>query len=339
MATIKEIADLAGVSRGTVDRVLNKRGAVKPETADKIMEIARALDYKPNLAGIYLAAQKKKLKIGVVMFGVGNSFFDEVIQGVNSRIEELAGYNCSVIIKRVSSSVEDQLEAMEELEQEDISGLALSPYNDPRILAKINDLSERHIPVVTFNTDIEHSKRIAYVGSNYLHSGETAAGLMRLITSGRVYTGIITGSENVLCHTQRIAGFSQCIAKNYPHISIVDTIINNDDEFESYDLTLKLLTEHPEINALFFAAGGVYGGCRAVLSLHREKNIKIITFDGVDTTRDLITKDVISATICQQPKIQGSKPLDILFAYLTAGELPKKELNFVAVDIRIKENI
>ena len=51
MATIKEIAALAGVSRGTVDRVLNHRGDVNPQTEEKIMKIVRALDYKPNKAG------------------------------------------------------------------------------------------------------------------------------------------------------------------------------------------------------------------------------------------------------------------------------------------------
>ena len=50
-------------------------------------------------------------------------------------------------------------------------------------------------------------------------------------------------------------------------------------------------------------------------------------------------KGVIAATICQQPRIQGSKPLTLLFAYLTTGELPEKEYNYVAVDIRIRENI
>ena len=55
MATIKEIAALAGVSRGTVDRVLNDRGAVNPETAEKIRKIAKELDYKPNRAGLVLS--------------------------------------------------------------------------------------------------------------------------------------------------------------------------------------------------------------------------------------------------------------------------------------------
>lgn len=59
MATIKEIATLAGVSRGTVDRVLNHRGDVNPQTEKKILQIIRDLDYKPNKAGIVLAAQKK----------------------------------------------------------------------------------------------------------------------------------------------------------------------------------------------------------------------------------------------------------------------------------------
>lgn len=62
MTTIKDIADLAGVSRGTVDRVLNNRGAVHPKTAEKIMEIVRALDYRPNKAGLALAAQKKGIR-------------------------------------------------------------------------------------------------------------------------------------------------------------------------------------------------------------------------------------------------------------------------------------
>lgn len=68
MATIKEIAALAGVSRGTVDRVLNHRGSVNPATAERIEKIARELDYKPNVAGLVLAAQKKKLKLGVILF-------------------------------------------------------------------------------------------------------------------------------------------------------------------------------------------------------------------------------------------------------------------------------
>ena len=66
MATIKEIAELAGVSRGTVDRVLNNRGEVNAETAARVKEIVKALDYRPNKAGLALAVRKKKYKIGLI---------------------------------------------------------------------------------------------------------------------------------------------------------------------------------------------------------------------------------------------------------------------------------
>ena len=53
----------------------------------------------------------------------------------------------------------------------------------------------------------------------------------------------------------------------------------------------------------------------------------------------MMKQGVISASICQQPKIQGTLPLHILFDYLTTGELPEKEINYTNVDIRILENL
>jgi len=339
MATIKEIAALAGVSRGTVDRVLNNRGSVNPTTADKIKKIAKALDYKPNRAGLVLAAQKKKLKLGVILFSLENPFFEDVLAGVEEKTQELAGYNCLVIIRLITSGVTKQLAAIDELVCQEVNGIALAPYNDDRIRRRINRLYESGIPVVTLNTDIENSKRIAYVGSHYRKSGETAAGLMRLSTHGEVHIGILTGSANILCHTERIAGFRDSLKLYGGAFHIVDIVENHDDEFESYEKTTKLLCDHPEINALFFAAGGVYGGCRSVCALERQEQIRIIAFDKVPTTRELVENGVIAATICQQPKVQGSKPLSLLFSYLTTGELPAKEFYYVAADIRIKENI
>ena len=287
MATIKEIARLAGVSRGTVDRVLNGRGSVKPQTAGKVLEIARALDYRPNRAGLVLAAQKRNLKIGVILFDAGNPFFDEVMKGVEQKTRELEGYNCTVLVSRVGFDAAGQLQAMERMAAQDVNGIILSPCNDPLICAAINDLSERGIPVITTNTDIRHSRRLAYVGCDFYRSGETAAGLMHLIGGSGIRAGIVSGSSRVLCHTDRIAGFRDRIADHYPEIEILEVIENSDDEIESYDGTLDLLKRRPEINALYFAAGGVYGGCRAVLAAGR-RDITVISCDKVPTTRDML---------------------------------------------------
>lgn len=338
MATIKEIAALSGVSRGTVDRVLNHRGSVNPETAARVKEIAEKLNYQPNKAGLVLAAQKKNLKIGVILFQDTNPFFQEVLKGIYEKADELSGYNCQVFVRQVSFDEKCQREAMEYLLNEGIHGLVLSPYNAPAIAQEIDRLSDMGIPVITTNTDIA-SKRIAYVGSNYFLSGQTAAGLLGRMTFGEVSVGIVTGSPHILCHTERIAGFVETIGRDYPAVQIVDTVENHDDDVESYEKVRELLSRYPQINALFFAAAGVYGGCKAVLSLGLSGKIKIFTYDNVKTTKEFVKNGVITATICQQPFIQGYRPLDLLSKYLLEGIAPEKEFHYVDIDIRIKENI
>lgn len=336
MTTIKDIADLAGVSRGTVDRVLNNRGAVSPQTADKIMEIVRALDYRPNKAGIALAAQKKKYKIGVILFSKHNPFFDEVMEGVRAKAAELQDYGFTTITRRVEFDAEAQLLAIEELRSEGIHGLMLAPYNHMCVREKIDELVGQQIPVVTVNTDIDGSRRMAYVGSDYFQGGCIAAGLLSLMTEGEVNLGIITGSSNVLCHTERIRGLKHTLQSSYPHIRVAQILENHDDEFKSYTLTKELLLGHPDINALFFSAAGVHGGCRAVEESGRRP--RIITFDEVPTTLEMLKKGIISATISQQPYRQGARSLDLLFEYLTSGTAPQKEAYLVEHSIKIREN-
>lgn len=337
MTTIRDIAELAGVSRGTVDRVLNNRGSVNEKTAEKVRAIAEALDYHPNRAGMALAAQKKKYKIGVILFSESNPYFDQVMEGVRAKAAELAEYGIATSARRVEFDTEAQLAAIRELREEGIHGLMLAPYNDPRIREEIDRLSEAGIPAVTVNTDIEGSRRIAYVGSDYYAGGRVAAGLLSLMTEGEVPLGVITGSPHVLCHTERVRGLRETLAVSCPRIRIANIRENHDDEITSYNETRSLLREHPEIRALFFAAAGVAGGCRAAEESGRP--LKIVTFDEVPSTVALLKRGVISATISQQPRRQGARSLEILFDALTTGELPEAPEQFVEHAIRIRENI
>lgn len=339
MATIKEIAELAGVSRGTVDRVLNHRGSVNEKTAQKVNEIARALNYTPNLAGITLAAQKKKLKLGVILCPSTNLFFADILENVELKARELSTLNCSVAVRQVAFNEQMQLKTIDALVSEGIHGLAISPVHTPALNNKVSELYDMGIPVITFNTDLPDSKRLAYVGSDYFNAGETAAGLMRLMTYGETNLGIITGSPDVLCHTERIAGFSKSISESTPRVKIIDTVYCYDDEIESYEITKKLLTDHPQINALLFTAGGFYGGCRAVKSLGLLGKLSIIMFDALPFHSYLLEDGTVLASICQHPEIQGSKPLELLFNYLVTGIPPEKEYLYTDNDIRIRENV
>lgn len=339
MATMKEIAELAGVSRGTVDRVLNHRGAVNEETRKKVLEIAELLKYEPNLAGKALAAQKKKYKIGVLLFGIEHPFFDEVMDGLLAKASELSIYGCTIIEKRISFSLEEQLRAIDELCEQDIQGLILSPYNAPAIKDKIDALYEQGIPCVTINTDFPQSKRIAYVGSDFHKCGRTAAQLLSLFTASHAKIGIITGSHNVLCHEERIAGFEEWITQNASNMEVISISENEDDDYKSYDLVTKLLEEHPDLTALYFTAAGVYGGCRAIINAGYQEKLHVLAFDALPSTIEMLKEGVVTAVLTQQPDVQGAISLSLLFEYLLSNHFPEQIYNYMDLSIKITENL
>ena len=341
LPTIKEIAQIAGVSRGTVDRVLNNRGSVNLETAERILNIANALNYTPNLAGKRLAIAKKQLRFGYVLFDTEtNPFFKDVVSGIEERRESFVNYGIRVDIRQTEmSSPESQISAIEDLESGGLDGLAIIAINHPLVVDKLKDLSSKGVPIVTANSDIPDCGRIAYVGSDDYKSGQTAGGLMRLISPGDTSIGIIIGSPWVLCDEKRVTGYKSRIQEESSRFRVVETIVNHSDEIESYAKTRDFLERYPEVNALYLSAAGVSGACRAVSDLGRKGKIKVISHDTIPSTCSLIEDGSIVATIEQQPFIQGAKPLDILLDYLGMGIPPEKEIFHTKIEIKILENL
>lgn len=342
MSTIKEIARLAGVSRGTVDRVLNDRGGVNPRTAKKIHEIARALDYSPNKLGKRLAVRKKQLTFGCVLFGEKqeNPYFAAVVAAMNQRSAQLAEYGITVEI--CFSAIGDAaslIRRIDQLVEGGAHGLVITPVEHETVMRKIEQLREADIPVVTIDSDLSPSKRLAYVGSNSYAGGQTAGNLMALFTAGTAKAGILLGSRSVKNHTQRVEGFRDYLRQNQLDMEICTVLENHDDDDESYRLTKTMLLEFPDMNALFLAAAGVEGACKAVLEARREKPLHMISFDTAPFTCEMLRKGVISATIGQQPEVQGKKALDILLDYLGMDIAPQEQCYYTKTEIFIKANL
>ena len=262
---------------------------------------------------------------------------ENFVDMMNAKAKELSAYNFTVLIRQVPFDETEQFNTMEALLAEGINGLVIAPFNSLYIAAEIDRLTEMNIPVITVNTDIL-SRRIAYVGSNYRLSGQTAAGLVSLMTFGEIHIGIVTGSSHVLCHSDRIEGFTSTLSEKGERIHIVETIENHDDDNESYEKVKEMLASHPEINVLYFAAGGVAGGCRAAVESGRIDAMRIFTYDCVPSTKKLLDDGIITATICQQPYKQGYLPVELLSRYLIEG-ISCEEFHYTDIDIRIKENL
>lgn len=342
MATMKQIAQIAGVSRGTVDRVLNNRGAVNPETARKIWDIAKSLQYTPNRAALSLAARKRNISLTYVMFDPkSNVFFSQVEQGVRAKAAQLAESGVTVHIRfadyRNPLTVAEQLDAAV---ADGTAGIVVAGLNLPEIQQKLREITAAGIPVVVVNSEIPDCGQLAYLGHDSFLAGRTAGGIVRLIHRDAIRTGIILGSRNSSCHAERVAGFRSVLEELGIPWEITFTDVNGDDEFDSFSAVKEQLQSHPDTNTLFMATGsGVFGACRAVESLNLPEPPAIVCYDCPTGTRQMLEKGLVSATICQQPERQGAEPLDILFNFIALDIAPEKEKIFTDIQIVIRENL
>ncbi len=339
--TIKRIAELAGVSRGTADRVLNGRGGASKETTEKVLQIAQSLDYKPNVAAKALAMKRySKKKIGVILNAQSNPFYDDVIEGVHEQAKLIADLGFEVVVKTAKGyDVQQQSGLIGQFMEDQICGLAISPINDIEIANKINELANSGIPVVTVNTDIEKSKRLAYVGSNYEKGGRIAAGLFGMTCGQTEKIGIVTGSLKVLGHNLRIKGFKSCINQDFPRISIADIYECNDNDALAYQVTKEMLLKDQDMTGVFFTAAGTKGGLEAVRTVCPHKKLKVVTFDFVQTIKENLLNDTIMATICQEPYQQGFLSIKVLYEYIMSGILPESEYIITDTFVKTKYNL
>lgn len=338
--TIRDIANAAGVSRGTVDRVLNNRGGVKPELERRIRKLIRELDYSPNRAGKVLAALKKPMKIGCLLPGVGNPFFDSMIRGFRQAERELSDFGISLEITLVKGFDPDEhVRALKELAEKNISALCAATVDVPQVRAAVNDVIASGIPVAAVNSDLSGTGRLFYVGCNYPESGRTAAGIFHLAHRGAMELLIVTGSLNMQGHSQRIQAFREELSSLADDFHVARIIETGDDAEVAYRKTSEALKDAPAINGVYITSGGTDGVCRAVCEAGLAGKIPVVCFDDIPATRQFLRKGVITATICQEPFQQGYRSVRMLFDYLMNGRTPFESLNFTNTVIKIKENI
>ena len=338
--TIKDIADAAGVSRGTVDRVLNNRGGVKPELEHRIRELIRELDYRPNRAGKVLAALKKPMKIGCLLPGVGNPFFDSIIRGFRQAERELSDFGISLEITLVKGFDPDvHAWALKELAGKNISALCAATVDVPQVREAVNTVIASGIPVAAVNSDLSGTGRLFYVGCNYPESGRTAAGIFHLARRGGMEVLVVTGSLNMQGHSQRIRAFREELAALADDCRVARIIEAGDDAEVAYRKTRAALAADQGINGVYITSGGTDGACRAVCEAGLAGKIPVVCFDDVPATRRFLREGVVTATICQEPFQQGYRSVRMLFDYLMNGRAPDESFNYTNTVIKIRQNL
>ena len=311
--TIQQIADKAGVSRGTVDRALNHRGRIAPEVAERIQGIADQMGYVTKTK----RKDKEKeiiAKIGVVTQLAHASFMLEINRGIREAREELKERGIQVLVKEVASvDAKEQLCAIEELIQEKIQGLAVMPVESEKIRMCLNQLIEdMKIPVVTFNSDIVGIKRSCFVGMDNKKSGRAAAGLLGTLTRGKGKILNITGYFSNPVNNFRVDGFVEELKESYPELEIAGVQASFDETKEVQRIIENGMMAVSGISGILVVSGGQAGVAEAFSTLKLDRRPYVVIYDHTPKNEKALRENTVDFLIDQNGYVQGYRPLNIL---------------------------
>lgn len=334
--TIQQIAELAGVSRGTVDRALNHRGRIAPEVAERVWKIADELGY--TVKGRKKEKKKVLVKIGVVTQLARASFMLEINRGIKKAKEELAERGVEVLVKEgLSVDAGEQLKAIDELVECGINGLAMMPVESEDIRMRINELAENEkIPVVTFNSDIVGIKRSCFVGMDNKKSGRAAAGLLGMLTKGKGKILIITGSFGNPVNNFRVEGFVEELKNTYPELEIAGVQGSFDETEEVQRIIENTMMAVSGISGILVVSGGQAGVARAFETLKLDRRPYVVIYDQTPKNEKALREDSVDFLIDQNGYVQGYQPPNILADLILKGKQPKNEYWYTEIKIMTK---
>jgi len=341
--TIKDIAALAKVSIGTVDRVLHNRGEVNRETHDRIMTFVEELGYTPNLLAKSLAL-KKSFTIAVLIpeAGQNNHYWKKPLEGFKQASEELSDFSTKIELHFYDPALEKSfVREFKRLFASVPDGIIMAPNFQDAALQLISECRDKDIPLMYIDNDLE-GQGLAYFGQDAFQSGMVAARLMNygLHAGNKVLILNLAGNKAITRHMQRREqGFTDYFRNMIPsqRINTFSTAIDLSLSNEPGDTLGILLSGNPETAGIFVTNSRVYK-VADYLAATGKPSLLLIGYDLLDANIEFLEKGTIDYLICQKPEDQGYRSAMAMFDYLLTGK-PFNKINYSPIDIIVRENV
>lgn len=337
--TIKEIAEMAGVHRSTVDKVLHNRPGVSDPVRRRVQKIIDECNYQANPIGKALKMQNKELHIKVILLEVDAMPYLKM--GIEKALRQYSSFQIQVEYVTVPYSDIECLKMELEMAEKNTDGIIFSPINTEAIIEKINVCADRGIPVVTVNTDIRGSRRLCYIGQDGFKSGQVAGRLMGEFLQGKGKVAVFTSdgdNHQSFPFGTREGGFRSVVSEYYPALEILQSIYTKEKPQVIRREMRRLCEEEPELAGVFITCGGA----RAVGDVLEEmecKNVKVICYENYPEILELLQRGIVTATIDSEIEAQGKKAIEVLLDNLIYDRKPVRRHLYSEIKILLKESL
>ncbi len=337
---IKDIAEKASVSIGTVDRVLHNRGEVAEETRQQVLNIIAKLGYTPNLLAKSLAL-KKLYRIAVLIPEAKNDnpYWEKPRKGIEQALLEIKDFNSTVEINTFKINREDSfIDEFSKIIESKPDGLVLNPYFLDASLQLLKRCDELRIPYIFVDINIESTNNLAYYGQDAFQSGYVAAKLLdrSMVGRDRILILNLTHQKHINHHLiQREKGFLSYFHLHREKITSCEIDLSNEKLID--ENLHKALKDAETLKGIFVTSSKVYK-VAGFLERHNIRDILLVGYDLIDENIKFLEKGIISFLIGQKPEEQGYNSIMTMFYFLMQNRTANK-VNYSPIDIILKENI
>jgi LacI family transcriptional regulator len=340
---IKDIAVKAGVSTGTIDRVLHNRGRVSEKVRKNVLRIIEEMNYEPNLMARSLASNKTYNLAALIPDYKVDSYWEGPKLGIEKAERELRQFG--IVVHQFvfnPNQAESYIEKAKEITNSKPDGIFLSPIFYNETLPFFEKWKAQNIPFVLFNTQITDYDPLTYIGQDSYQSGLLAAKLTHYGQQdpcSLLIAHIDEEPANAAHLFKKEQGFCNYFKENDidHHYHILKTVLNRSNLSSFIKQLDEIIENNSNLKCIFVTTSKAYEIANYLEQKHI-KHIKIIGYDLLKKNLHYLNKDAISFLINQNPEGQGFWGINLLTDFLVF----KKEvpiLKYLPLDIVTKENL
>jgi LacI family transcriptional regulator len=337
-----DIARKANVSLGTVDRVVNNRGKVAPETEMKIRRILEEFDYQTNLMASSLSSKKKPVFSVLVPKPQGEDYWNKILTGIETTEKTVMQFG--VKITKLLYDQDDNIQFASQASQilkTQCDGVLLAPLFHKEAKGFVNELENGNIPYVVIDSPIEKSQALCSISQDYFQSGVLAA---KLIDYGLDKNDELLSISNLMYadyfeHVQeRLNGLKHFFEKQTTKKRTIHFLDMVNPKFEKLEILLnEKLLQFPKIKGIFIDNSKAHWVGR-ILDENNITDIKLIGFDLIEQNIRHLQNGIIDFIIFDYAENQGEQGLQILFDYVVSKKSIVKKIK-MPINIITKENL
>ncbi len=339
---IKDIADIAGVSVGTVDRVLHDRGDVSARSREKVEKVLREINYTPNVYASALASKKNFTFLAIIPQYNPGDYWEKVEEGIMRAAREVSDFRVKVEIRYFKQyNVASFCKVTEEILLEKPDGILLSPSLKSVTLDYAEKLDRLKIPYVFVDSRIEDANSLAYYGQHSYLSGCLAGKLLltekpqleEIAIFSFFHVGQILSNQI----SQRMAGFASHMMEKKESCRLHRVTLNIDDPEKSEQVMYETFNKNKNIEGAVIFSSRTYVVAE-FLKKYDMNHITLIGYDLLERNVAGLRNNSIAYLIAQRPEVQGYRGIKALNDHLVFKK-DVESINYMPMDILIHKNI